>query len=150
MKWTTAFFLLVVAQVASAQSALEKALGPEKSAALGIGKLTAQEQSAWLALLRSMGGGNSLGDSAAAYLKAEGWDEVEYVGQARREYKTYAVFRFGFLGEAYAVEAPLMLSLTPGKYFGKVSVLGDQLNSIIDRSGSEHSFLLDKWIKVGR
>jgi hypothetical protein len=163
MKWIFAAACLLVA-VTSIYSAgqldevpvppppLARAFGLAKAEALGVAKLTEDEQMQWLALLRAVAGsgGGTLEASAASFMKNNGWEEVVYVGDAKKEFKTYSIFTFGILGESYAVESPLMLRLSPGKYFGKISILGDGLESIVDGSGREHRFLLDKWIKVGR
>lgn len=132
----------------SAQQKLESIVGPQRAGELGLNKLTESEKSAWLRLLSSAASSSSLGQSAIEHLKSEGWEEIVYLGDVRKEFRTYAIFKFGLLQKTYAVESPPLLNLRPGPCLGKVSVLGDGLDSILQKNGREHRFYVDKWIEV--
>lgn len=158
MKWIILICLLAVATSiypagqlddvpATDLTMLEKAIGPERAKALGLAKLTQAEVAEWMKLIKSTSP-SSLESSAAAYMKNAGWEGIVYNGDTSQGGKTYAVFTFGLLNDSYAVEKPILISLLPGQYFAKVSILGDGLDRIIDARGREHQFLLDKWIKV--
>lgn len=109
-----------------------------------------EEKDRHLSQLRSVArtGTAVLEGSASAYMQAQGWRKAHYEGDVFKGGLTYFLFTFGLMGRTYAIEKPLLLRLTVGQVYAKISLFNDGLDSVIDPLGREHRFLLDRWILV--
>ncbi|MBK8093051.1 MAG: hypothetical protein IPK32_13950 [Verrucomicrobiaceae bacterium] len=138
----------IIAATLSAQTPLEKSLDPKRVSALGLHKLSAEEQAEWVKLLNRISARKEADSSASKYLEAQGWERVTYHGEKKSNFQSYSIFSFGLSQRTCAVKTPLFLLLLPGDCWAKVSPLGDGLDSVIMTDGKEHRFFLDEWIEL--
>jgi hypothetical protein len=123
-------------------SALELCFGVDAVKAMGLSKLSHEEQGVLLRVFAAAGKRDQLAANAVKYLEAQGWERVTVSTQSV-DGRTYLLLKTG-LFRTYATEKPLLLSVTRSEYLAKSNLLGG-LDSIIDDFGMEHSFLLARW-----
>lgn len=149
MKRTVLFVVVIVLAgasfVALAQTQVRDlfsvALSPAQQRQCGLDKLAASERAALARLFSSVLQSSELGDSAVAYLKDEGWEEVKVLGTRRLkldEFSDAAEYVIAEKGAwTYILEPKTLSTLQPGTYLGE---MGFTSCEIIDTDGDTVGF----------
>jgi len=135
------FSLLFISTLAltkynNSQDFFSRILSPEQFQLFGLNKLSQEERNALGKYFSFVVGSNSLCDSAVEYLKNEGWEEIQVLGERRLTLdewsgeRRYLIVEIGF--RTYACR--LGSSYGPGKYLGQKS--GSSID-IINRNGQK-------------